>query len=415
MMRLPVLAGGLLAGLLASLLLLLAACSGSSDSEDEAGTPAAPTAETTVASAPSPAPTSAPAGPLANGYTVERAWPEIAYSRMVGLHFFPDDPARAVVLTQREGIIRSFALADPGAASVLLDLGEKLTDDPGNEEGLLGFAFAPDYAQSRRIFVHYSAGDPRRSVFARYEVQDGVADPSTETIILEVPQPYANHNGGALVFGPDGMLYVALGDGGLGGDPEENGQDLDALLGKILRIDVSGDAYTVPPDNPFIGRGRGEVWAYGWRNPWRITFDRETGDLWAGDVGQQGWEEVNRVIRGGNYGWNLVEGPDCFAGDPPCEGGDLIAPRAYYPTSDGCAITGGYVYRGSAMPELDGWYVYADYCTGRVWALDASSDTSEPVVLIDHGDPIVSFAEDPDGELYLVTFANAIVRLIRAG
>jgi glucose/arabinose dehydrogenase len=228
--------------------------------------------------------------------------------------------------------------------------------------------------------------------------------------MLEVAQPFANHNGGALEFGPDGMLYVALGDGGSGGDPQGNGQNTNALLGKILRIDVSGDAYRVPPDNPFAGGGgRGEIWAYGFRNPWRITFDRETGELWAGDVGQNTWEEVDRVVRGGNYGWNVLEGNECFRA-PTCDRDGKISPRAVYPTADGCAVTGGYVYRGTSMPDLRGWYVYADYCSGVVWALNPADD-SPPVELASTGQTIPSFAEAPDGELYFLSFGRAVYRL----
>jgi glucose/arabinose dehydrogenase len=232
-------------------------------------------------------------------------------------------------------------------------------------------------------------------------------------MILAVDDPYANHNGGGLAFGPDGMLYVALGDGGSAGDPLGNGQNVNALLGKILRLDVSGATYTVPPGNPLIGSGRGEIWAYGLRNPWRITFDNATGDLWAGDVGQGAWEEVNEIVRGGNYGWNITEGPDCFRADE-CDRAGILAPRASYGHDDGCSITGGYVYRGTAMPELAGWYLYSDYCSGRVWALDTSSDTSEPVELIDGGAPVSSFGQDAQGELYLVTFDREIQRIERA-
>ena len=392
-------------------LLLAAACSDGEDDPGPTQTAEVPTMQASPGSTPSVEPTQAPpAGPIANGYGATPVWPDINFERMVGLHFFPDDPGEAVVLTQMEGVIRRFSAASPGDVSVLLDLRDRMIDGPRNEEGLLGFAFAPDYATSGRIYVYYTAGDPRRSVIARYNVRDGVADPVSETIVLEIPQPAANHNGGALQFGPDGMLYIALGDGG--GQPQ-NGQSLDTLLGKILRIDVSGDTYTVPPDNPFVGTGRGEIWSYGWRNPWRITFDRETGDLWAGDVGQGSWEEVNLVVRGGNYGWSITEGFECF-GESDCDMDELIAPRAAYPTGEGCAITGGYVYRGEALPELEGWYVYADYCSGQVWALDTASQTSEPVTLIEGGDSIASFGEDAAGELYLVTFGEAIYRLDRA-
>jgi glucose/arabinose dehydrogenase len=281
------------------------------------------------------------------------------------------------------------------------------------EEGLLGFAFAPDYEQSGEFYVYYTAGDPRRSVIERYRAVDGVADPSSTSVVLEVEQPYPNHNGGAIAFGPDGMLYIALGDGGAGGDPHGHGQDTETLLGSILRIDVSQSAaYTSPPDNPFAqGGGAPEVWAYGLRNPWRITFDRESGELWAGDVGQGEYEEVDRIVRGGNYGWNIVEGPDCFSEDG-CIRTGLIEPRVWYDHSDGKTVTGGYVYRGAAMPELRGWYVYGDFGSGKVWAVDASTDTGAPVELMDTDVPIASFAEDPAGELYIVGFDNTIYRIV---
>jgi glucose/arabinose dehydrogenase len=234
-------------------------------------------------------------------------------------------------------------------------------------------------------------------------------------VILEVAQPFPNHNGGSIEFGSDGMLYVALGDGGAAGDPNANAQNRDVLLGKILRLDVSGDAYTVPDDNPFAsGGGRGEVWAFGLRNPWRMTFDAETGDLWAGDVGQGAWEEVNLITKGGNYGWDVMEGPACFDADE-CDNEGMIQPRAQYGTHDdnGCAITGGYVYRGASMPELDGWYVYGDFCSGNVWALNTANETSEPILLLHTDAQIAAFAQTADGEIYLVTFNNAIYRLSR--
>jgi len=374
--------------------------------------PGAVTTRPPISASPSPAPG---VTPIAGAYAAEPVFPHVTFPRMVGLYFVPGDPDHAVVLTQIEGRIRRFNVRDSSQdASIVLDLRDRMILNPDNEEGLLGLAFAPDFETSGRFFVHYTAGNPRRNVIARYTLRNGVADPVSETIILEVPQPFANHNGGALAFGPDGMLYIALGDGGSRGDPQGNGQRLDTLLGKILRIDVSGDTYDIPSDNPFGAAGRGEIWAYGFRNPWRISFDRETGDLWAGDVGQNAWEEVNRVSRGGNYGWNTMEGFDCYL-TTPCDRDELILPRAVYPTSEGCAITGGYVYRGQALPELRGWYIYGDYCSGRVWAINTADDGAEPIVLIDGGDRITSFAEDPQGELYLVTFGERIYRLARGG
>ena len=394
-------------------LLIAAACGGDDDAPP--ATPTAPAAASpTAAQTPAPSGTAPPAGtPVPGGYIAAPVFPNVDFSRMVGLHFIPGDPGFALVLTQMEGVIRRFNIANPDEPpTVFLDLSGALIENPRNEEGLLGFAFAPDFETSGRFFVQYTAGEPRRNVIARYTAAGDAADPASATVVLEIEQPAANHNGGALAFGSDGMLYVALGDGGNSGDPHGNGQSLDTLLGKVLRIDVSGASYEVPPDNPFVGRGRGEIWAYGLRNPWRITFDRETGDLWAGDVGQDSWEEVNRIVRGGNYGWSITEGPDCFR-DDACDRDELIGPRAYYPTGEGCAVTGGYVYRGRSMPELRGWYVYGDYCSGRVYALDAASASSEPITLIESGDQITSFAEDFEGELYLVTFGDQIYKLDR--
>ena len=209
------------------------------------------------------------------------------------------------------------------------------------------------------------------------------------------------------------MLYVGVGDGGSGGDPSGYGQRLDTLHGKILRLDVSGDAYTIPPDNPFVGRdARGEIYAYGLRNPWRINFDRETGQLWAGDVGQDQWEEVDRIVAGANYGWNTTEGLHCYLA-PDCDAAGTLPPRVEYSHEFGCAIVGGFVYRGNEIPELRGYYIYADFCSGRVWGVDAGSDGGAAFPLADTGLPIASFAQDTSGELYVVTFAKEIAKLAR--
>jgi glucose/arabinose dehydrogenase len=241
----------------------------------------------------------------------------------------------------------------------------------------------------------------------------GALDESSEEILLEIPQPFRNHNGGQLTFGRDGYLYLGLGDGG--GQPSGTSQDLGTLLGKILRVDVSGSGIAIPDDNPFVGinGARPEIYAYGLRNPWRFSFDRETGQMWAGDVGQSRWEEVNLVVPGGNYGWSIMEGFYCLSGGN-CDEEGLEMPRTVYGQDGGCSITGGYVYRGQSMPELDGWYVYGDYCSGNIWALDTEA-TTEPVLLAETGLSIPAFAELPDGELLVVTFDNAIYRLERSG
>lgn len=397
--------------------LLIAAACGSGDGND----PAPPaTVPATVAGAGTPGATatgSAAGAPAAGAYRAERAFSQLSYERMVGLQWVPGAPDEAVVLTQHEGIVYRVNLADDEAEPrPYLDVSDKLIDGPRNEQGLLGFAFAPDFATSGEVYVQYSAGNPRRNVLERYRETDGRIDLASAELILEVGQPYSNHNGGATVFGPDGMLYLALGDGGLGGDPQGNGQNPEMLLGSILRIDVSGDGpgYVSPPDNPFAsGGGAPEVWAYGFRNPWRITFDRATGDLWAGDVGQSRFEEVDRIVRGGNYGWNITEGPECFAPEENCDRTGLTAPRAWYGRDDGISVTGGYVYRGAAMPELAGWYIYGDFGSGKVWAVDATKDEGDPVLLAETDVPTASFAEDPAGEIYIIGFDEAIYRLTR--
>jgi glucose/arabinose dehydrogenase len=249
---------------------------------------------------------------------------------------------------------------------------------------------------------------------SRFNALGDHADPASEKILLQINQPFQNHNGGSLAFGPDGDLYVGVGDGGSAGDPSGYGQRFDTLHGKILRLDVSGDAYAIPPDNPFVGQdARGEIYAYGLRNPWRINFDQATGQLWVGDVGQNLWEEVNHVVSGGNYGWNRMEGFHCYEPADGCDTPGLSLPRAEYGHEFGCAITGGFVYRGHDMPELTGWYIYGDYCSGRVWGVDTAGATGAAIPLADTGRSITSFAQDKDGELYIVTFNNEIDKIVR--
>lgn len=390
---------------------LLVACGGGGDSK--------PTATAAVANTPQPGstvtaqPSTSPAGVTEDAYGIEQVIPRADFERMLLLAAIPGDEQYAAVVTQG-GVIYRVSLGDNDEdPTVFLDVSEQLIANPGNEEGLLGLAFAPDYANTGRLYVYYTAGNPRRSVLSRFISKGDAADPSSEQVIMEVPQPFANHNGGHLLFGPDGMLYIGLGDGGSSGDPRGNGQDTQTLLGSILRIDVSGDTYTSPADNPFAqGGGAPEIWAYGLRNPWRFTFDRKTGDMWAGDVGQNAWEEVERVTSGGNYGWNIMEGAECFQA-ASCNREGLILPRAVYGREGGCSVTGGFVYRGAAMPELRGWYVYGDYCSGKVWALDTRDETSPAVLIAQTDKSISSFAEEADGELLLISFDRAIYRLVR--
>ena len=398
-------------------------CNGDGEVESRTPTPARSATASNSSTAPPATGTASapPASPavVAEGYRTARVFANASFTRMIALEPIPGDESHAAVATQSGIIYRVNLTDDAQVPTVMLDLSDHLIENPGYEEGLLGLAFSPDFELDRRFYVAYSAGGPRRNTVARYTASGNTADTAAEAgsgrVILEVEDFASNHNGGALVFGPDGYLYVALGDGGSAGDPQGNGQNTNTLLGKILRVDVSGEAYTVPADNPFAGGGgRGEVWAYGLRNPWRMTFDRETGELWTGDVGQGSWEEVNHIERGGNYGWDTMEGYDCFDSGG-CDQSGLITPRAVYATHEEstCAITGGYVYRGSRLPELVGWYIYADFCSGHVWALN-TADTSEPVLLIDTDHAIASFAEDAVGEVYLVTFNEAIFAIERA-
>ena len=304
------------------------------------------------------------------------------------------------------------------AATPFLDI-TTLVGSGGSEQGLLGLAFHPRYKENGRFFVYYTAKNGDNTV-ARYQVQadSSAADPQSGVVLFAEADPAANHNGGMLAFGPDGYLYVGLGDGGRAGDPWGNGQNRNALLGKILRLDVDkGEPYGIPADNPWPqgGDARAEVWAYGLRNPWRFSFDRDTGDLYIADVGQNQYEEINLQpagAKGGlNYGWNVREATHCFR-ESGCSAEGMVEPIAEYSHDLGCSVTGGYVYRGAALAGLRGRYVFGDYCSGRIWTLHQGSPRSwERSDLIASSASISSFGEDEAGELYLTDLgSNSLFR-----
>jgi glucose/arabinose dehydrogenase len=294
----------------------------------------------------------------------------------------------------------------------------------GPEQGLLGLAFPPDYPSSGRFVVHYTdlEGDTRISSF-RVSNDPDRADPASESVVLAQDQPFSNHNGGQILFGPDGFLYIGLGDGGSrDGADQGRGQSVADLLGSILRIDISsGSPYAVPPDNPFVGNdgARPEIWSYGLRNPWRFSFDRGTGDLYIADVGESRWEEVNRSTiaegsgRGANFGWSRMEGRHCLQEDG-CDQSGLVLPVLEYDHSDGCSVTGGYVYRGGAIPQLQGHYFYADFCQGWVRSFRVDDAALERVdwPSLHPGGTVSSFGEDSAGELYLLTGEGRVFKIV---
>ena len=322
-------------------------------------------------------------------------------------------PGAALYVVEQPGRIRRLA---EGSATDFADIQVRVDNGP-NEAGLLGMAFDPGFAGNGRVYLSYTRSGPNglQSVISRFVSRDGglTLDTDVEEILLSLDQPYGNHNGGQIAFGPDGYLYIGFGDGGSGGDPLGNGQDTDTLLGAMLRIDVSGaGGYAIPADNPFAqGGGRAEIYAWGLRNPWRWSFDRQMGELWVADVGQNEWEEIDRLRKGGNYGWNIREGAHCYRADS-CDTAGLIDPVFEYGHDQGCSITGGYVYRGSAIPGLAGAYLYGDYCTGRIWGLFPDGNGGlENRLLLDTALKISSFGEDASGELYVVHHGAGIYRI----
>jgi glucose/arabinose dehydrogenase len=312
-------------------------------------------------------------------------------------------------------IAKNGQLSEPA----FLDLTDRV-GSAGNEQGLLGLAFHPDFKDNPYFYVNYTDKNGN-TVIARFQASGDTADPASEKDLLKLDQPFPNHNGGVLSFGPkDGYLYAGLGDGGSAGDPYGNGQNTNVLLGKILRIDVDhGDPYAIPPDNPFANTGgKPEIWAYGLRNPWRISFDKLTGDLYIGDVGQDLWEEVDVAIGnlpGLDYGWNYREGMHPYVGSPPASLKLTYPVVEYSHTVGGCSVTGGYVYRGS-MPEWQGIYLYGDFCSGIIWGLIRSPDPSsgqpwQSQVLFQTKASITTFGQDPGGEIYFADRGGTIYRL----
>jgi glucose/arabinose dehydrogenase len=302
-------------------------------------------------------------------------------------------------------------------AAPFLDISNRVGSNT-SERGLLGLAFHPKYKETGYFYVNYTDNNGN-TVISRFKVTSdlNIADPASEKKLLGVQQPFPNHNGGSVVFGPDGYLYLGLGDGGSQGDPHGNGQSTKTLLGKILRIDIDhGDPYAIPADNPFAsGGGNAEIWAYGLRNPWRFSFDPATGDLYIGDVGQDIWEEIDYLPAGSpggaNFGWNAMEGKHPFKGsDSP----SFIAPVIDYSHSEGgCSVTGGYVYRGAVLPEWNGVYFYGDYCSGKVWGLLKNGLDWKSAFLFDTKMSISTFGVDENGEIYLAWYGGGIYRLAK--
>jgi glucose/arabinose dehydrogenase len=382
---------------------------------------------------PQPTPSgSPPSGTCAAGDPVAGTPPLVAVrvagglSEPIDLQAAAGDRTRLFVVEQggRIRIIRSGAVLP----TPFLDVSSRVSR--GGEQGLLGLAFHPRYDTNGRFFVNYTdrAGDTHIAEFRATPGSDQ-ADPSSERLMLFVDQPFENHNGGGLAFGPDGLLYIALGDGGSGGDPFRNGQNLGTLLGKILRIDVdSGNPYGVPPSNPFVATAgaRPEIWAYGLRNPFRFSFDRGNGDMYIGDVGQSRREEVDVGLasrRGGeNYGWNITEGTLCFNPAAGCNITGITPPVIDYATGGGgaCAVTGGYVYRGCRMPGYQGTYFYGDYCSSfvRTFRLQGAAATDQrdlTSTLSRDVDALPSFGQDLDGELYIVDREGEVFRISPGG
>ncbi len=353
---------------------------------------------------------------------VINAYPKLTFSSPVE-YTHANDGTNRVFVVEQEGRIRAFENdATTASAGIYLDIRSKVAS--GGEMGLLGLAFHPDFKQNGFFYVNYTKNNPRETIVSRFKASSANAsqvDPASEVILFRFDQPYANHNGGKVLFGPDGYLYVSTGDGGSGGDPQNNGQNRSSWLGKILRVDVNSTGkgqYGIPADNPFKGNTNGyreEIFAYGLRNPWRVSFD-EQGRLWAGDVGQNKIEEIDIVTKGGNYGWRIKEAnADYNSKDNKVNATDLIAPVWQYTHDNGdVSITGGVVYRGALNPALRGKYIYADYASGRIWALTTNgSKAATNQEIVTQAGTISAFGEDRKNELYLCDLGSGkILKLV---
>ncbi|MFD0797775.1 PQQ-dependent sugar dehydrogenase [Maribacter chungangensis] len=338
-------------------------------------------------------------------------FPNLSFNQPLDLQS-PDDGTDRIFVVEKRGRIVVFE--NDSTTTSVTDFLNISTISSASEQGLLGLAFHPNYSSNGYFYIFYTP-NANLAVVSRFTVSDdvNVADAGSEVVILEIPQPETNHNGGQLSFGPDGYLYIAVGDGGGAGDPDNNAQNRTNLLGNILRIDVdnedNGLNYAIPATNPFVNEAsvRPEIFAYGLRNPWRMSFDVQDGSLWAADVGQGAREEINTIVSGGNYGWRIFEGNSCFSGD--CETTGLEAPIFEYGHDNGDrSVTGGFVYRGTELPSLVGKYVYGDFVSGRIWALDTANATN--ALLLEPRLSIASFGTDNENELYVCDFGGTIYK-----
>ncbi len=355
---------------------------------------------------------------LGSNFSITQAFPSLQFSKLTDFQD-PDDGTNRFFVLEQTGKIYHF-INDSATATRTLYLDISFKVAVGVENGLLGLAFHPNFSTNRYFYIHY-INTSGQSVISRYEADQSdpsIADSNSELILLTISKAENYHHGGQLAFGPDGYLYSSIGDGGPQGDPLNRGQNRNELLGSLLRIDVdttsNGLNYGIPSDNPFVGKSvkvREELFAYGFRNPWRFSFDSVNGNIWLADVGLSSREEVNLVVKGGNYGWKIFEGNVCLEGAIACASKKFKKPVYEYPRNLGQSITGGYVYRGTALPSLIGRYLYADFLTGKIWALKYENNKATVITLVDTSLFISSFGQDKDGEVYILSYSGKIYKL----